>query len=89
MSVVLRDLFSVTLYPPHIPLCAIKKKKKKKRIVRRLPIFHSLSLAKMVHGINSWYLYLKLRLVTSMPRHSQILISINIDRITVFNFLKN
>lgn len=86
MSVVLRDLFSVTLYPPHIPLCAIKKKK---RIVRRLPIFHSLSLAKMVHGINSWYLYLKLRLVTSMPRHSQILISINIDRITVFNFLKN
>lgn len=31
MSVVLRDLFSVTLYPPHIPLCAIKKKKKKKK----------------------------------------------------------
>lgn len=30
MSVVLRDLFSVTLYPPHISLCAIKKKKKKK-----------------------------------------------------------
>jgi len=28
MSVVLRDLFNVTLYPPHISLCAIKKKKK-------------------------------------------------------------
>lgn len=27
MSVVLRDLFSVTLYPPYISLCAIKKKK--------------------------------------------------------------
>lgn len=39
-------------------------KVKKKRIVRRLSIFHSLSLGKMVHGINSWYLYLKLRLVT-------------------------
>ena len=31
MSTVLRDLFSVTLYPPHISLCAIKKKKEKKR----------------------------------------------------------
>ena len=31
MSVVLRDLFSVTLYPPRISLCAIKKKKKKNR----------------------------------------------------------
>lgn len=61
MSTVLRDLFSVTLYPPHISLCAIKKKK---RNVRRLSIFHSLSLAKMVHGMNSWYLYLKFRLVT-------------------------
>lgn len=30
MSVVLRDLFSVTLYPPHISLCAMIKKKKKK-----------------------------------------------------------
>lgn len=59
MSVVLHDLFSVTLYPPHMSLCAIKK-----RIVRQLSIFHSLSLAKMVHGINSWYLYFKLRLVT-------------------------
>lgn len=29
MSAVLRDLFSVTLYPPHISLCAIKKKKKR------------------------------------------------------------
>lgn len=26
MSVVLHDLFSVTLYPPHMSLCAIKKK---------------------------------------------------------------
>lgn len=58
MSVVLHDLFSVTLYPPHMSLCAIK------RIVRQLSIFHSLSLAKMVHGLNSWYLYFKLRLVT-------------------------
>lgn len=48
MSVVLRDLFSVTLYPPHISLCAIKKKKKK--VVRRLSIFHSLSLAKWSMG---------------------------------------
>lgn len=30
MCIVLRDLFSVTLYPPNISLCAIKKKKKKK-----------------------------------------------------------
>jgi hypothetical protein len=37
----------------------------------------------MVHGINSWYLYLKLRLATQMPQHSEVLISINIDRITV------
>lgn len=37
MSIMLRDLSSVTLYPPHISLCAIKKKKeRKKRIVRRL-----------------------------------------------------
>lgn len=36
MSFVLRDLFSVTLYPPHISLCAIKKEKGKKRIVHRL-----------------------------------------------------
>lgn len=47
MSIVLHDLFSVTLYPPHPSLCAIKKKK----VVCRLSIFHSLSLAKMVHGI--------------------------------------
>lgn len=26
MSIVLHDLFSVTLYPPHPSLCAIKKK---------------------------------------------------------------
>lgn len=64
MSVVLRDLFSVTLYPPHISLCAIKKKEKEKESYIDFSIFHSLSLAKMVHGINSWYLYLKLRLVT-------------------------
>lgn len=63
MSVVLRDLFSVTLYPPHISLCAIKKEKEKESYID-FSIFHSLSLAKMVHGINSWYLYLKLRLVT-------------------------
>lgn len=31
MSIVPRDLFSVTLYPPHISLCAIKKKKEKKK----------------------------------------------------------
>lgn len=49
MSVVLRDLFSVTLYPPHISLCAMIKKKKK-RVVRRLSIFHSLSLAKWSTG---------------------------------------
>lgn len=61
MCIVLRDLFSVTLYPPHISLCAIKKKKES---YIDFSIFHSLSLAKMVHGINSWYLYLKLKLVT-------------------------
>lgn len=33
MSVVLRDLFSVTLYPPHISLCAMIKKKKKESYV--------------------------------------------------------
>lgn len=60
MSIVLRDLFSVTLYPPYIPLCDIKKKKES---YVDFSIFHSLSLTKMVHGINSWYLYLKLRLV--------------------------
>lgn len=32
MSVVLRDLFSVTLYPPHTSLCAIKKKKKNRTL---------------------------------------------------------
>lgn len=65
MSVVLRDLFSVTLYPPLISLCAIKKKRKeKKESYIDFSIFHSLSLAKMVHGINSWYLYLRLGLVT-------------------------
>lgn len=63
MCIVLRDLFSVTLYPPNISLCAIKKKKKKESYID-FSIFHSLSLAKMVHGINSWYLYLKLKLVT-------------------------
>lgn len=28
MSVMLRDLFTVTLYPPHISLCAMIKKKR-------------------------------------------------------------
>lgn len=32
MCIVLRDLFSVTLYPPHISLCAIKKKKKNRTL---------------------------------------------------------
>lgn len=32
MSIVLRDLFSVTLYPPHTSLCAIKKKKKNRTL---------------------------------------------------------
>lgn len=32
MSVMLRDLFTVTLYPPHISLCAIKKKKKNRTL---------------------------------------------------------
>lgn len=49
MSVVLRDLFNVTLYPPHISLLC-DKKKKKKGVVRRLLIFHSLSLAKWSMG---------------------------------------
>lgn len=33
MSVVLRDLFNVTLYPPHISLLCDKKKKKKESYV--------------------------------------------------------
>lgn len=63
MSVVLRDLFGVTLYPPHISLCAIKKKKKKKSRTSTFS-FSQPQPSKMVHGINSWCLYLKLRLVT-------------------------
>lgn len=55
MSIVLCDLFSVTLYPPRISLCVIKKKKKKKNSYVDFSIFHSLSLARMVHRINSWY----------------------------------
>lgn len=61
MSVVLRDLFSVTLYPPHISLCAMIKKKKESYVDFN---FSQPQPSKMVHGINSWCLYLKLRLVT-------------------------
>lgn len=61
MSVELCDLFDVTVYPPHyVPLC---DKQKQKKIQCGLLIFHSLSLAETVPGMNSWYLYLKLRLV--------------------------
>lgn len=62
MSVVLRDLFNVTLYPPHISLLCDKKKKKRSRTSTFN--FSQPQPSKMVHGINSWRLYLKLRLVT-------------------------
>lgn len=62
MSVVLRDLFSVTLYLHIYPFCAMIKKKKKSRTSTFN--FSQPQPSKMVHGINSWCLYLKLRLVT-------------------------
>lgn len=61
MSVVLRDLFSVTLYPPHMSLLCDKKKKKSRTSTFN---FSQPQPSRMVHGINSWCLHLKLRSAT-------------------------
>lgn len=58
--VMLCNLSGVTLYPPHYsPLC--DKQKQKNRMLTF--DFSQPKPSKMVPGINSWYLYLKLKLV--------------------------
>lgn len=70
MAVMLHCLFSITLYPTHISLCATKN---------RTSTFHNLSIAKTVRRVNSWCLYQKLRLVKQITMAFWSLILINID----------